>query len=230
MKKIAEELGTTAAKVSYYLDYYRLRVQKKKETFTVPVGTVVKKWKVEKCLSNYCECKCINCGAVKQIRLPSIADGVAVDCPCITEEQIQCISPRSFANLKKGAESRSLPFAIVPEDINSLLNKQDFKCIYSKLPIDFHPDNLTASVDRLDSRYGYLPENLQLVHKFINMYKVSMQEEVLLHFAQLIGNNTLPVETKLEDFKIRNGRIGYIPKMDPVEDTEEFVYENWMPY
>jgi hypothetical protein len=44
----------------------------------------------------------------------------------------------------------------------------------------------TASLDRIDSKLGYIPGNIQWVHKTINRMKVNLPEEDFVYFCRLI--------------------------------------------
>jgi len=69
-----------------------------------------------------------------------------------------------WTNLKRGAVSRGLEFTVTIEEAWQLYLSQDGKCALSGLPIVFERSRgraaeKTASLDRIDSTKGYLPDN-----------------------------------------------------------------------
>jgi len=114
--------------------------------------------------------------------------------------------PGSFINrVKAGAKTRKngIEVKINAEDIYNLWIKQNKKCALSSLPIDFantNPGNpnrksskydliCTASLDRIDSKKGYILDNIQLVHKDINMIKKEYDQDYFIQLCQLVTKN-----------------------------------------
>jgi hypothetical protein len=67
---------------------------------------------------------------------------------------------------------------------------QNGKCIYSGLPLSTeinHPH--TISLDRKDSKQGYVKGNLQLVSASVNRMKQEFSEEFFLSLCEKITNN-----------------------------------------
>lgn len=97
------------------------------------------------------------------------------------------LSGTKWSSYKKGAELRGLPFEILIEDTWELFLQQERKCAISGVPIYFDMDikNLsrtsnqggTASLDRIDSKQGYVVGNVQWVHKHINKMKMDLPEQ-----------------------------------------------------
>lgn len=78
--------------------------------------------------------------------------------------------------------------------IYDLWIKQDKKCILSKLNIGWEDDpnfkqGHTASIDRIDSSKEYTLDNIQLVHKDINLMKNKFSEEYFIKMCKLIAAN-----------------------------------------
>ena len=79
---------------------------------------------------------------------------------------------------KAGAHSRGLPLQITREDAEAVLVAQGGKCAFTGWEIRCFPkDARTASLDRIDSSLGYVPGNVQWVHKDLNMFKGAMPDE-----------------------------------------------------
>ena len=112
--------------------------------------------------------------------------------------------PGSFINrITSRSKKSNREVKINAEDIYDLWIKQDKKCSLSGLPIDFINTNqgninrkeskydliCTASPDRIDSNKGYTKDNVQLVHKDVNMIKKEYDQDYFLKLCQLITEN-----------------------------------------
>lgn len=91
---------------------------------------------------------------------------------------------------------KNLAFDIDDDFINDLLIKQNNKCKYSNIMLDFKTgsDNLTfnpntLSIDRIDSNLGYIKENVVLVTAIVNLMKNGLSESEFLKTIKLINNN-----------------------------------------
>ena len=113
--------------------------------------------------------------------------------------------PGTFiSRIKSGAKLRKkgIEVNINAKDIYELWIKQNKKCALSGLPIDFTNTNkgnfrqgskydliCSASLDRIDSNKGYTKENIQLVHKDVNMIKKEYDQDYFLTLCRLITEN-----------------------------------------
>lgn len=76
------------------------------------------------------------------------------------------------------------------EYLFDLWTNQNGLCIYSGLPLSVevnHPH--TVSLDRIDSKIGYVRGNLQLVSASVNRMKQEFSEEFFLDLCGKITNN-----------------------------------------
>lgn len=151
----------------------------------------------------YWDAKC-KCGYISKIRVYPLIKGISKACRhCRPQSNTGQLSPwwkgtcnfsiTFFGTMRDGAKSRNLEFSITPEYIQEIFNKQDGKCIYSGLSLKF-PENVrdftkTASLDRIDSKKGYIENNVQWVHKTINKMKQDLTEDEFLKFCYLIASN-----------------------------------------
>jgi hypothetical protein len=91
-------------------------------------------------------------------------------------------------------------FNITIEEIYDMWLSQNKKCALSQIPIDFVNINegndrqgskydliCTVSLDRIDSSKGYISDNIQLVHKDINMMKKEYNQEYFIGMCKLIA-------------------------------------------
>jgi len=98
-----------------------------------------------------------------------------------------------WALVKGGAKKRNLVFEISKEYAWDVFIKQDRKCIYTGFEIYLSRNNLehrmgeyTASIDRIDSSRGYVENNIQWVHKRVNIMKGNMSEQEFLNFCEAV--------------------------------------------
>ena len=109
------------------------------------------------------------------------------------------ISGDFWSSMKRGALSRKVPFLITIEQAWKLFIKQDGKCALSGLPLSMekvmkkskNTRNVssfrTASLDRIDSKKGYEPGNIQWIHKDINLMKNKFSIDYFLRTCKLIS-------------------------------------------
>ena len=98
-----------------------------------------------------------------------------------------------FNKFKVGAETRKLKFSITPEYVQGLWEKNNCCCALSGMPIDWEGipvNNITASLDRIDSSKGYIEGNVQVVHKHINMMKQHYDNEYFIKLCQAVAKHT----------------------------------------
>ncbi len=75
-------------------------------------------------------------------------------------------------------------FDITPEDLYELWEKQNGLCAYSKKPLNNIANHLQrASLDRIDSKIGYVKDNVQLVTYAVNKMKQEFSEDDFLELC-----------------------------------------------
>lgn len=90
-----------------------------------------------------------------------------------------------FKKFETNAKLRGLDWVVTIDDVADLYEEQEGLCALTGWGIVFpetgHPQLTTVSIDRIDSSFGYLKENIQLVDKRVNMMKQQYsQEEFIL--------------------------------------------------
>ncbi len=96
---------------------------------------------------------------------------------------------RRINSYKLGAKQRGLKFSVTPKYLWKLLEKQNFRCALSGLPIDiFSPHKTTASPDRIDVKKGYIEGNIQWVHVDVNFAKQSMTNDEFIALCKIIAS------------------------------------------
>jgi hypothetical protein len=91
------------------------------------------------------------------------------------------------------AADRKIEYNISDEKLWDIYMKQNRMCVYTGLEL-FMPTQKTqfthsASIDRIDSRIGYVVGNVQWVHKKINMMKGILSDQDFVEFCILVGKN-----------------------------------------
>lgn len=95
-----------------------------------------------------------------------------------------------YEAFSKSAISRGYSWNLTPEEINELYEEQEGLCALSGLSIGWSKVGWdhTASIDRIDNSEGYYLENIQLVHKKINMMRGSLSVDEFLELCAAVIN------------------------------------------
>jgi predicted DNA-binding protein YlxM (UPF0122 family) len=109
------------------------------------------------------------------------------------------IPSRYFHSLINGANRRDINFEITIDDIWNKFEEQNRKCALSGLEIKFplfgeKATQQTASLDRINSDFGYTKDNIQWLHKDVNKMKWELSQDRFLELCKLITikeNNAL---------------------------------------
>lgn len=94
-------------------------------------------------------------------------------------------------NKKQGAVRRGMCFEITAKQVWELYLKQNRKCVYTGMELSFKKEQgkgVTASIDRIDSSIGYTPDNIQIVHKFVNVMKREFTHDEFIDWCRQIVN------------------------------------------
>ena len=142
------------------------------------------------------ECKC-KCGRVNLVSCYTLVTGTSKQCLTCGNSMKSDKNPswkgygnipgKILSKLKRDAEIRKLPFEITLEFLDKKFRLQNEKCALSGLDLIFGK-NQTASVDRIDSKIGYVENNVQWVHKDINMMKKNYPEDYFRWMCFLVVN------------------------------------------
>lgn len=98
---------------------------------------------------------------------------------------------KSFAHkYKANAEIRGIEWNISFDYLADLLIEQDFKCALTGEPLDAMKVNNNASLDRINSKKGYVQDNVQWVISKVNMMKQHYSQEDFIRICILVANNT----------------------------------------
>ena len=133
-----------------------------------------------------CEC---DCGKIVERTSRVLKSGYAKHCGC--HKYLYCrknqvskyedIPLTRWTNWIREAKLRNLNFDISIEFAWELFLKQNRKCALSGKEIFFglsvKDRTQTASLDRIDSKRGYTKDNIQWVHKTVNIMKMALPED-----------------------------------------------------
>lgn len=95
-----------------------------------------------------------------------------------------------YESFYKSALTRGYSWDLCPEYINDLYEEQDQVCALSGLSIGWSKVGWdhTASIDRIDNDIGYTIDNIQLVHKQINMMRGSLSIPEFIKLCDAVTN------------------------------------------
>jgi hypothetical protein len=97
-----------------------------------------------------------------------------------------------FNEIKRSANKRGIEFSVSIKYLWELYSNQDCKCALTGLPIVFgrlsHRHETSASLDRIDSKYGYIKGNLQWVLKDINLLKSNYDNEYFIKLCNHVAH------------------------------------------
>lgn len=149
----------------------------------------------------YWICKC-ECGNIKEVRSGHLLKGYTQSCGCNWHKKnknhsnwqgYEEISLDFFNTIIRGAKSRNIEFDVTIEYLWELFIKQKRRCALSGLPLYFSTTRKnknkkkTVSVDRIDSKKGYVKGNIQWVHKTINIMKNKLTDEEFISFCRSVS-------------------------------------------
>lgn len=108
------------------------------------------------------------------------------------------ISGNFFCFAKCRAKERGIEFDITIEDMWELFCKQSGKCAITQVLLTFPTSAktktiATASLDRIDSKKGYVIGNIQFVHKHINIMKLTHDQDYFIKLCHMVAQAN-PIE------------------------------------
>lgn len=141
-------------------------------------------------------CKC-DCGNEKIVALSSLTCGNTKSCGCLFKEKVykgyKDLGGQQWSRIKHQAKMRNLNVDITIKDAWELFEKQDRKCALSGLPIELKSNykgvesNNTASLDRIDNSNGYTIDNVQWVHKIINIMRNRLSVDEFIMYCRKVS-------------------------------------------
>ncbi len=139
----------------------------------------------------WCECAC---GRRRLVQSDTLRNNKSRSCMnCRRRSAHGDIMGEYWSSLKHHAKARNVPITLTIQDFWELFLDQDKRCALTGLELCFAPSTKqkseqTASLDRIDSDKGYIPGNVQWVHKDINRMKSTLLQERFLELCNLVSN------------------------------------------
>lgn len=137
--------------------------------------------------------KC-DCGKEDIYIIRYVIKGEKISCGCQNKRQYNKnwtgygeISGDKWYDYIRGAKDRGLEFNITIQQTWEMFIKQNRKCALSGLELTFYPES-SASLDRIDSTKGYTIDNVQWIHKDINLMKNHFNQDYFVKICKFIAN------------------------------------------
>jgi hypothetical protein len=140
---------------------------------------------------------CIKCGSIRVVKRRQHAISMSLK-PCKTCSNknnnpiglVGTIRASFFNKYAVGASQRDKVWGITIEFCSELLEEQNHLCALSGLPISAEGalNQITASLDRIDNSKGYEIDNVQWVHKEINMMRGALPVDRFIKLCQFVAD------------------------------------------
>ena len=160
------------------------------------------KYKSQSCSIPKWKVKC-DCGTEKEISKWHIVYGNVLGCDNCVKERLRFedshhwnsdaknVTGMYYGKIKAAAKKRKISFAITREEMDEVFQKQNKKCAYTNIDLFFETSGKkgNASLDRINSSLGYTKENVQWVHKKVNIIKWDLSHEEFINFCKTVTEN-----------------------------------------
>lgn len=141
-----------------------------------------------------CECEC---GVQKKVSCYSLLKGTSKQCSKCGNSLKKGKNPawrgygdvpgKYLGKIKRSAKQKGLEFNLDLVFLYELYIRQGGKCSLSMVSIDF--DVNKASLDRVDSTRGYTKDNVQWLHKHVNIMKNSFPQDMFIYLCNKVSEN-----------------------------------------
>ena len=95
---------------------------------------------------------------------------------------------------RRSAKERNIGWRLTNKDLDAIMEAQGFKCNLSGRELTYgyiHLNDVTASIDRIDSSKSYTKNNVQILHKHVNLAKQSYEQEYFISLCKDIAQCNL---------------------------------------
>lgn len=108
-----------------------------------------------------------------------------------TNQTEEYITDKEFEKIKRNALKRKINFNLSKYDINLIYSRQHKKCALTKQNIVFNTRTKygNASIDRIDSDKDYIINNIQILHKDVNLAKRTLSQDEFINMCKLVAEN-----------------------------------------
>lgn len=145
-------------------------------------------------------CRCTECNITeKYVPVLQLINGVSKRCSVCGYSRKQSENPAwkgyneipySWFSKYFERKNKKRIGTITIEDVYNIWIKQDKKCALSGIDISFekNENGISASIDRIDSKKEYEIDNVQLVHKDVNLMKNRFNQNYFIEICEKIIN------------------------------------------
>lgn len=141
-----------------------------------------------------------HCGREFETTYYRIKSGNTTSCGCSRMGYsfgYKTISGSFMSSIWSRAKVNNREATIVAKDVYDQLVSQDFTCALTGYKFNPDGDSL-ISVDRIDCKRGYTPDNIRIVQHDANIMRLDMDDSELLSWCKLVVNN-VPQPLSLRD-------------------------------
>lgn len=143
-----------------------------------------------------CQCECGNKHILTVQNVVNGSSRQCLDCSFIRNYKKGELPTPVWKTIKSNSLHRGRALNITKDFAEKLFVKQNKKCALSGLDINFAKSNKeytqglqTASLDRIDSNKEYTKDNVQWVHKNVNLMKNRLDEKYFIELCKKIVEN-----------------------------------------
>ena len=211
-REIAKTLGCSEGYVSRIVKDYGLSNNIDDKFIGVQFGilTPIKRIGTDKYGHARYLCVC-GCGNILKVIGNSLETGNTSSCGCTSRKigkehglwtGYEEISSSYYSRMKTGAKTRGVDFNVTMEQIWQRFIEQERRCALSGVKIMFAPTNKTrhlqtASLDRIDSNLGYQIDNIQWLHKDLNIMKWKISNQDFIDWCIEVANHQKAINEEL---------------------------------
>lgn len=156
------------------------------------------------------KCKCLACGNFVNKQGGRLKRQYDHSCGCTRFKRgnkhhkwtgYEKIHGTYIARLRGAAKRRKLPWEVDGQFLWELYQKQAGRCALSGVAIEFHDGvaQYTASLDRIDSKLGYVAGNVQWVNRKVNFMKKELDEAEFVEWCGLVFRHHHPDANQRRD-------------------------------
>lgn len=153
--------------------------------------------------NTYWKFECLICGNEHIAHCQEVRRGKIKSCGCSINKRnnngqwkgFSELSGRTISHYKSNAIKRNISFEVTGEDLWNVFISQNKKCPYTGIDLSLDCKDvssrtpLNSSLDRIDSKLGYIKGNVQWVYKPINVFKGTFSHEEFINLCKLVYNN-----------------------------------------
>lgn len=149
----------------------------------------------------YWKAQC-SCGDIHNVRASSLLQGKTKKCTKCRDSGIYItrennanwkgygpVGRTEYNSMMHSAKKKGLEVTVTMEYLAEVFRQQDGKCALSGLPLKIQKGLGNASIDRIDSKKGYITGNVQWVDKRVNIMKHVISQSEFIELCRLIYLN-----------------------------------------